>query len=37
MIKVMAGIDELEDGEVEVDKDGNLLMTNNRVHNPKAL
>jgi len=37
MIKVMGGIEELEDGEVEVDKDGNLLRTNNRVHNPKAL
>lgn len=36
MIKVMGGIEELEDDEVEVDKNGNLIRANKGRH-PKAL
>ena len=36
MIKVMGGIEELEDAEVEVDKNGNLIRANKGRH-PKAL
>lgn len=36
MIKVMGGIEELEDAEVEVDRNGNLIRANKGRH-PKAL
>jgi hypothetical protein len=37
MIKVMGGIEELEDGEIEVDRDGRVIKANNKVNVPKAL